>query len=224
MGRRPVRPRCSEIASNRQLDARGKALANRLLVEAESQGFATKVLADPVEAASKTDWRQRYARAMSEVLHDVEKQRSEPTGPRRVVKAVLGFLADWAPPTAFMAGLVFFLLKAFKAWGKETPPLEWLDFALPFLVLLAVLVLLHVLIALLLPLRWATIRADFRARLEKRLRQELENVYGPVPEDVAALLLAERRQVEKLAGETRDVSSWLRQREQSASVAGLYGK
>ena len=215
---------CSEIASNRQLDARGKALANRLLVEAESQGFATKVLADPVEAASKTDWRQRYARAMSEVLHDVEKQRSEPTGPRRVVKAVLGFLADWAPPAAFMAGLVFFLLKAFKAWGKETPPLEWLDFALPFLVLLAVLVLLHVLIALLLPLRWATIRADFQARLEKRLHQELENVYGPVPEDVAALLLAERRQVEKLAGETRDVSSWLRQREQSASVAGLYGK
>ena len=86
------------------------------------------------------------------------------------------------------------------------------------------LVLLHVLIALLLPLRWATIRGDFQARLEKRLHQELENVYGPVPEDVAALLLAERRQVEKLAGETRDVASWLRQREQSASVAGLYGK
>ncbi len=86
------------------------------------------------------------------------------------------------------------------------------------------LVLLHVLIALLLPLRWATIRGDFQTRLEKRLLQELENVYGPVPEDVAALLEAERRQVEKLAGETREVASWLRQREQSASVAGLYGK
>jgi hypothetical protein len=89
---------------------------------------------------------------------------------------------------------------------------------------LAVLVILHVLIALLLPLRWSQIRGEFKVRLEKRLEQELENVYGPVPEDVAALLLAERRQVEKLAGETRDVSSWLRQREQSASVAGLYGK
>ncbi len=94
---------CSEIASNRQLDARGKALANRLLVEADAQGFALKVLADPVEAASKTDWRQRYAQAMSEVLHEVEKRRSEPTGPRRYVRAVLGFLADWAPPAAFIA-------------------------------------------------------------------------------------------------------------------------
>ena len=170
---------CSEIAANRQLDARGKALANRLLVEADAQGFATKVLADPVEAASKTDWRQRYARSMSEVLHDVEKQRSEPTGPRRYVKAVLGLLADWVPPVAFMAGLVFFLLKAFKAWGKETPPLEWVDFALPFLVLLAVLVLLHVLIALLLPLRWATIRADFRGRLEKRCNKNWTTSTAP---------------------------------------------
>jgi hypothetical protein len=52
----------------------------------------------------------------------------------------------------------------------------------------------------------------------------LENVYGPIPEDLAALLLAERRQVEKLVGEARDVATWLRQREQSVSVTGLYGK
>ena len=80
------------------------------------------------------------------------------------------------------------------------------------------------LIALLLPLRWAAIRGDFQTRLRERLFRELENVYGPVPADVAALLEAERRQVEKLAGETREVSSWLEKREQSASVAGLYGK
>jgi 50S ribosome-binding GTPase len=215
---------CSEVATNRQLDARAKALANRLLVEADAQGFALKVLADPVEAMSKTDWRQRYARAMSEVLHEVEKRRSEPTGPRRFVRAVLGFLANWTPPVAFVAAIVFFLLKAFKAWGAETPPLEWLDFVLPFAVLLAVLVILHILIALLLPLRWSAIRGEFQTRLQARLLQELESVYGPVPEDVAALLQAERRQVEKLAGETHDVASWLQKREESATVSGLYGK
>ena len=102
-------------------------------MEADAPGVRHKVLADPVEAASKTDWRQRYARAMSEVLHEVEKRRSEPTGPRRYVKAVLGFLADWAPPVAFMAGLVFFLLKAFKAWGQGDAAARPMgDFFLPF--------------------------------------------------------------------------------------------
>ena len=193
-------------------------------MEADAQGFALKVLADPVEAVSKTDWRQRYAQAMSEVLHEVEKRRSEPTGPRRYVRAVLVLLANWAPPAAFIAAIVVFLLQAFKAWGPATAPLGLWDFFQPFAVLLAVLVILHVLIALLLPLRWAAIRGDFQTRLRERLFRELENVYGPVPADVAALLEAERRQVEKLAGETREVSSWLEKREQSASVAGLYGK
>ena len=216
---------CSEIASNRQLDARGKALANRLLVEADAQGYALKILADPVEAASKTDWRQRYATAMSEVLHEVEKQRSEPTGAHRYVQAVLGFLGDWAPPVALVAVIALFLCKWLNVWQQTPgPQIEWVDVALLIVVPLLVLILLHVLIALLLPLRWATIRAEFQSRLEKRLLHELELVYGPVPEDVAALLQAERRQVEKLAGETRDVASWLKQREQSASVAGLYGK
>jgi len=212
------------VAANRQLDARGKALANRLLVDADAQGFPLKVLADPVESTAKTDWRQRYARAMSEVLHDVERRRSDPTGPRRHVRAVLGFFSDWLPPLAFVAALILFLLIAFRAWGEKTPPLEWMHFVLPFAVLLAVLVVLHILIVLLLPMRWAAIRGEFQALLQKRLQQELEGVYGPVPDDVAALLQAERRQVEKLAAETRDVSSWLRHREESASVAGLYGK
>ena len=111
------------MAGNRQLDARGKALANRLLVEADAQGFPLNVLTEPVEALSKTDWRQRYAQAMSEVLHEVEQQWSEPTGPRRYVQAALVLLADWVPPAAFIAAIVYFLLKAFKAWRPQTPGL-----------------------------------------------------------------------------------------------------
>ncbi len=156
---------CSEIAANRQLDARAKALANRLLVEADAQGFALKILADPVEAASTTDWRQRYALSMSEVLHQVEKQRTEPTGPRRYFQAVLGLLADWAPPVALVCAIGYFLLKAFNVWQQNpAPQIGWLDLALPIFVTLAVLIVLHVLIALLLPLRWSQIRGEIQGQ------------------------------------------------------------
>jgi hypothetical protein len=90
-------------------------------------------------------------------------------------------------------------------------------------VVLVVLVILHLLITLLLPLRWPAIRGEFHRRMEERIRLELESIYAPIPGDVAEMLRAERRQVEKILAETREVASWLHQREQSASIAGLYG-
>jgi hypothetical protein len=217
---------CSDVAANKQLDARGKAFANRLLVAADASGFALGLLADPVESVSKMDWRQRYAEVLSEVLQEVEKKRSQPTGFRRYVQAVLGFLADWAPPAALVAAMTYVLIKWFQpsVFGPETHGFEWIDLAMPPLVTLVVLVILHVLIAVLMPVRWAAIRDDFRQRLEVRLKQELENAYGPVPADVAAALDTERKQVEQLSVQTREVSSWLRRREESASVSGLYGQ
>jgi hypothetical protein len=98
------------------------------------------------------------------------------------------------------------------------------DLLLPLFAVLITLVILHVLIALLLPLRWAAIRGEFQRQLETRLRAELDQTYAPVPQDVAEGLKAERRQVEQLLKETREVAVWLEQREQAASVAGLYGR
>ncbi len=91
------------------------------------------------------------------------------------------------------------------------------------MVLLAVLIILHILIGLLLPLRWPAIRGEFERMLDARLRQELEAVYLPIPGEVAEDLRNERRQVEKVAAEAREVASWLEQREKSASIEGLYG-
>ena len=71
------------MAGNRHLDARGKALANRLLVEADHQGFPLDVLNEPIEARSALDWRQRYAGILNEVLQQVEREWSKPTGLRR---------------------------------------------------------------------------------------------------------------------------------------------
>ncbi len=87
-----------------------------------------------------------------------------------------------------------------------------------------VLIMLHVLIALLLPLRWTAIRGEFRRRLEQRVREELESAYAPIPAEVAEALRQERRQVEQLLADTREVSTWLAHREQAASIAGLYGE
>src|SRR5262249_39970700 len=61
-------------------------------------------------------------------------------------------------------------------------------------------------------------------KVEERVRQELESVYLNVPTDVADNLEQERRRVEKLIEDTREVASWLEKREQSASIAGLYGR
>src|SRR5207253_2664547 len=104
---------CSDVAGNRMLDARGKALANKLLVEADTQGFPIGILNEPVEAVARIDWRQRYAQILSEVLHRVERQWSEPTGSRRVIQGVLVFLTDWLPLAAFFASLAVVLWRFF---------------------------------------------------------------------------------------------------------------
>ena len=76
---------CSSVAGERHLDARGQALANRLLVEADQQGFPLDLLTEPVETTAKIDWRQRYAQDLIEVLQQVEQQWAKPTGAAALV-------------------------------------------------------------------------------------------------------------------------------------------
>jgi hypothetical protein len=89
---------------------------------------------------------------------------------------------------------------------------------------IAVLIILHVLITLLLPMRWRAIRGEFRRRLEERLQEALAAVYAPLPTDVAEGLRKERERIEALQQQTEQVATWLKEREQSASIVGLYGK
>ncbi len=213
---------CSDVAGNRHLDARGKALSNRLLVEADHQGFPLDVLNEPMESRAALDWRQRYAGILNEVLQQVEQEWSRPTGLRRVTQAVVVWLGNWVPPVALLAALIVLLWRYFNPTA-ENAVLHPADALLPLIVLLIVLVILHLLITLVLPLRWPAIRGEFRRRLEQRIGQELETMYAPIPGDVAQALRDERKKVEKLAAETGEVASWLHQREQSASITGLYG-
>jgi hypothetical protein len=214
---------CSATASERQLDARGRALANRLLVEADGQGFPLSLLNEPAESASRMDWPQRYAQAMTEVLGRVEHEWARPTGLRRLAQGVVVFLADWLPPATLLGALGWLLWRYFDPAGRGYQ-VGVSDILLPLFMTAIVLIILHVLIALLLPLRWLAIRGEFQRQLERRLAAELEQVYAGLPGDVAQALSGERHAVEQLLGEVREVAGWLRQREQSAGIAGLYGK
>jgi hypothetical protein len=209
----------TEAAASRHLDARGKALANRLLLEADAHGFPLDLLTEPTEAAARMDWRQRFAAALSEALHSVEQEWTQPTGGRRVLQRILVLAADWLPPIALLAAFIRILWQYFMA--EVTPHLG--DFLLPLIVLLAVLVVMHVLISLLLPLRWHKIRSEFQRRLERQILLELEGVYAPLPGDTADALVAERKRVQQIQSETHEVADWLGRREQAASISNLYG-
>jgi energy-coupling factor transporter ATP-binding protein EcfA2 len=211
---------CTGVAGERHLDARGKALANRLLVEADQIGFPLQLLTEPTEAAARLDWRQRFAIDLVEALNLVEQQWAHPTGMRRWLQGGLVFLADWLPPIALLAGCIRLLWRWFMEEGYQW---QLADILLPLVVLVIVLILMHVLITLVLPLRWPAIRGEFRRQLEGRLQTELTAGYARVPGEVAAELLRERKQVEKLLEEVREVAAWLAQHQESASIAGLYG-
>lgn len=211
---------CTNAASDRHLDARGRALADRLLVQADKEGFPVNLLADLTESAARKDWRVLYSQNLIDVLAQVERDWARPKGARRLLQGVLVFLADWLPILAFGA-MGTILLWQYTMEGRT---FAWGDLLLPAMVVVMVILILHVVISVFLPLRWPAIRAEFIHHLEERLQAELQSAYCPLPGDVVRALEDEKRHVEKLLGETREVAQWLAQREQAASIAGLYGR
>jgi hypothetical protein len=214
---------CSAAASDRHLDARGKALADHLLLQADQQGFPLELLTKPTEAASKLDWRQRYSQALIDVLSKVEREWSQPSGVRRYLQGTVILLADILPGLSFVAALAWLLWLFFDLGGLKYQ-VHLYDMFLPLLVMLGVCIILHVFVAILLPLRWSAIREEFQRQLARSLREEVSAAYGPIPQTVADQLLVERRRVDQVLGELREVQSWLAQREQAASIDSLYGR
>lgn len=217
---------CSTTASDRHLDARNRALANRLLLAADEQGFPLNLLSEPTERLGNSDWRRRHAAALVEVLGQVEQEWSRPTGFRRYLKNSIILLADYLPITVLLAAIGWQLWRYFDPLdhGYHLSKFEVWDLLLPFLLTLMVLIMLHILIVIVLPLRWLAIRDQFERQLGVRLQKDLEEAYLATPLEVAARLAAERRDIEELLTQGREVQSWLQQREQNASITSLYGK
>jgi len=210
---------CSRVAGERALDKRLTALSNRLLVEAEEQKFPLPLLTPPVESATKLDWRRRYDVGLTEALQAAEQVWVRPTGTRRLLQTILVTLGNTLPTVALLGGYLI-VMYAFFVNGHVPGTVELLS---PVILTLILLVILQLLINLLLPMRWSSIRGEFRRQLEERLRGSLREAFLAIPGEVAQALERERRQVEELRGEVGRVRQWLEERQQQANIAGLYG-
>jgi energy-coupling factor transporter ATP-binding protein EcfA2 len=211
---------CARAAGERVLDQRTTALVNRLLVEADQRGFPLSLLNDPTAAVSRLDWRERVTRAVIDALAEVERQATNPTGWRRWARGTLGVMANTLPEVALVATAGMLLWDFFVNGNTDVGMFR---LSLVALIPLTVIIVLHLLILLLLPVRWPAIRGKFRGELESRLAAELDRVYLPIPGDIAAALVEERKQVEALVADTKQVSDWLAERQQAARVGELYG-
>src|SRR5262249_48723286 len=128
----------------------------------------------------------------------------------------------WVPIVALLTACVVPLWKFYMA---EPPvPLSLGSLLWPLIVVVLVCIALHVLISVLLPLRWPNIREEFQRQLALRLQADMAGVYAAIPEDAARQLREERALIETLQKEAREVADWLAQREQAASIVGLYGR
>ena len=213
---------CTRVAGEKVLNQRAAALVNRLLVEADRQRFPLPVLNGPTNEAARTDWQVRYDRALMEALAEVERSRTRPRGLRKVLHVTVVTLANILPELVFIASFLLILWRFFdpqQVGYKVTS----IDLLLPFALTLFVLVFLQLLSALLLPVRWSSVRDEFRRQLVARLESELQAVYGPIPQETAEALLRERARVDELLASVREVRTWLEARQTAASVSGLYG-
>src|SRR4029077_18088809 len=122
---------------------RQKALANRLLVEADQQGFKLDVVSEPVEATTKLDWGQRYTVMLNEVLHKVEQQWTRPKGTRLAFQSIVVFMADWLPLVALFVAALNLLWRFIDPGNANTKP-EAVDIVLLAVVPLVVMIVLHV--------------------------------------------------------------------------------
>jgi hypothetical protein len=214
---------CTTVAGERQLDARNRALADRLLVEADKNGFPLELLNEPIDKAGKIDWRQRYAEALIEILKHVESQWSKPTGVRRWVHGGLTLIGNIMPPIVLFAAYGVMLWNFFMVEHRDRTPDLTNVLLVPLAITLVSLVMLHLIIIFVLPLRWSKIRSEFHDLLEERLKKALSGAFVPIPQDRADALNNERRDIDKLVAQVREVAAWLEQRQQAANIQGLYG-
>ena len=210
----------ARAAGERVLAQRMTALTNRLLVETEQNGLPILLVNDPVMRTAKLDWDDRITRTVVDALSQMEAEVTKPTGRRKIVREVVGFLGNFLPE-AVLIGSIALLLYRFFVQGL-TP--EFFHVLLPIYVTLGICIVLHVLILTALPVRWSAIRGDFARRLDAALNKDFRSAYQPILSETNAATTQERRDIERLLDETKAVTTWLNEREQASQVSELYGR
>ncbi|QEL18053.1 GTPase [Limnoglobus roseus] len=210
---------CARSAGDRVLDQRGLALVNKLLVDADQQGFPVNLLNEPTAQVSKMDWDERFTRAVVDSLTEVEREFTTPTGGMAYLQAAVRTLANYLPEGVLIATIFVLLWRFFV---EDFTP-SFFHVLLPFFVTLGTLILLHVLVSLVFPVRWPAIRGEFERKLRGRLEAEYLRAYQSVPKESAANVLQDRQQVESVIRETGEITEWLTARESATHVGELYG-
>lgn len=212
---------CSRTAGERVLTQRLAALSNRLLVEADQRGFPLGLLSEPTAAAAEHQWEEKFTRGLIAALTEVEQEVTRPVGWRKWVRGTFVFLCNALPPVTFFTAVAVVLYQYFVLGATEV---NWLLILMPLYATFGVLLLVQLAVALFLPVRWSRIRGQFQDRLQEKLTAELNAVFLPIPDGIAAAVRDEKRQAEALVTETKQIADWLNEREQAAHVGELYGK
>lgn len=210
---------CGRTAGERVLTQRSIALANRLLVEADREGFPLQLLNDKTTNVARADWPERLMHAVIDALGTVEREAAEPRGWQRYVRKATAAIANYLPETVLMIAIIILLWRFIV---EDFTP-QFFHVLLPIYVTLGVLVVLHIIITFVFPVRWGVIRNAFQKKLETRVQELYEDAYMPIPEEIAEELSREREQIQSLITEIEDVMRWLAQRESAATIQDLYG-
>ncbi|CAN5287220.1 hypothetical protein BH11PLA2_BH11PLA2_10510 [soil metagenome] len=207
-------------ACERILKPRAQALTNRLVVDADQKGFPIALLNEKTTAVQGPEWPRKLSSAVSETLAEVERECTQPGGSKAALQWLVTLLANYLPETALLASIGIVLWKL--TVELNTPSFAFM--LMPVYVTVGILVLLHLLVSIVFPVRWAALREDFRKRLERRLADDYERSYLPLPAEVATLVASERTTVETLMKEVQEVKTWLDDIETAANVSELYGR
>jgi hypothetical protein len=201
---------CLELAHHRYLEARSKALPNRLLVLADQSGLPAATLAPWVETAA----------AAVETVHQTEAELARPTGPRRWLLELLVRIGEFLPLALLLLSSGWLLYDYFLAQPRRS--FTWTDLLLPLVAIFFGLLILYVVIQLALPVRWLAVRGTLSKRLRQRIHSEVFDAFVQLPEKLAAQLADQRRRIEELEAQTRRLAASVSEREAPAPVAELF--
>ena len=213
---------CSQLAADRHLDARERALPNRLLVQADEAGMPVGPLNQLMVDHPAPAWRSLLPGFLQDSFADLETAWNQPEGGRHLLQRSLAWIGDLLPIVIVGLTSAWLLYDYFLATPRRTFALY--DLFLPLVAVFFALLLFYLILNLLLPSRWPVIRGAFRRRLRDRLSQALTGHYGPLPQRLARELAEERAAVDALLAEVNQVRSWIETQEQSAQVTALYGR
>ena len=196
----------------------GQSMHDHLLALADREDWPIGPLQDymPSDHAQLLG-EKALAHILADQLVELERQFSQPTGSRRVLRAAVKGICDWLPwgVLAVLVGKFVYDVFFLSLWDLGT-------FFSALVVMIGTLLLAHLLLAKLVPVRWTSLRQRLLTMVEDQLLDTLSPVYLAVLDRFTANVGVER---ERLAGALKGLRSLrdqLRSHEPETSQGSLF--